>query len=51
MFLPSSPNRGGDGRPQSPQHALRVATLGALGLVLLGVLVFRLWSPDDGYAC
>jgi penicillin-binding protein 2 len=43
MFLPSSPEPR-EQRPQTPQLALRVAVLGAVGLFVFAVLVFRLWA-------
>ena len=43
MFLPSSPEPR-EQRPQTPQLALRVAVLGAFGLFVFAVLVFRLWA-------
>jgi penicillin-binding protein 2 len=43
MFLPSSPEPR-EQRPQTPQLALRVAVLGAVGLSVFAVLVFRLWA-------
>jgi penicillin-binding protein 2 len=43
MFLPSSPEPR-EQRPQTPQLALRVAVLGAIGLTVFAVLVFRLWA-------
>jgi penicillin-binding protein 2 len=43
MFLPSSPDPR-EQRPQTPQLALRVAVLGAVGLFVFAVLVFRLWA-------
>jgi penicillin-binding protein 2 len=43
MFLPSSPEPR-EQRPQTPQLALRVAVLGAVGLFVFSVLVFRLWA-------